>query len=236
MSEEQGIEISRGSAKRHTNQVTFRSLKNLIRDQLDSTWKSKERKEKYDPIEMISIDAQKMNDIVNTAINQYNNRPHKAVSQITPFSMEKHHYNEKKEKVYNDRPLTINEQSIEGQDIKKDQPQAIVQYVPKARVLPKPEQPPKLYAFIQKKAKLDHVISTVDNQKDIIIKDITKQLQAISQKNQEMYQLNYQLQQQMHHIKVEAEKQKVAREEGEERRNKRKNAVKAPIRETIEGT
>ena len=42
--EEQGIDISRGSAKGHTNQVmerTFRSLKDIIRDQMDSGWRKK---------------------------------------------------------------------------------------------------------------------------------------------------------------------------------------------------
>ena len=48
-----------------------------------------------------------------------------------------------------------------------------------------------------------------------------------------MCELNLQLQQKIQYIETESEKRLFAREEKEEKRNKRKNAVQAPIRETI---
>lgn len=98
--EEKKIEISRGSAKGHTNQVmerTFRSLKDLIRDQMDAHWREKRKgdiKEKtkkeinaYDPINKKSFNYQQMKDFVDNALNTYNNRPHGSLGKMSPFHM-----------------------------------------------------------------------------------------------------------------------------------------------------
>ena len=100
------------------------------------------------------------------------------------------------------------------------------------------EHQPRLFFFLQDR--FERVIETVENQKDIIIEDITEKLQEVNKKRplffskKCMYELNFQLQQQIHNIEVESEKQRNAREDAEQKRSKRKNAVETPIRETIE--
>ena len=80
----------------------------------------------------------------------------------------------------------------------------------------------------------ERVIDTVKDQQVFIIETITKQLKDATKERKEMYELNLQLQQQIHSLQVESEKQRIGREDTEQKREKRKNAVKAPIRETLE--
>lgn len=242
--EEQGIDISRGSVKGHTNQVmerTFRSLKDLIRDQMDSSWRKrrkvdiqenkKSEKKAYDPIKTINLDYQKMRETVENAYNTYNNRPHGAIGKMTPFAMEKalyEHYEGKKEALNSVPLLTKNEQSKQAEDIRKVQTDAIIRFVAKTRVLPKAEMQTRLYNYLQNW--FERVIDTVEDQKE----NTNKQIEKLKRRNQDLYELNLQLQQSLHNIELESEIQRVGREDAEEKRNKRKNAVKAPIRETIE--
>lgn len=246
--EEKNIEISRGSAKGHTNQVmerTFRTLKDLIREQMDKHWrekikgdiKDKKQKEKnaYDPIKRMAFNYQQMKEFVDNALNTYNNRPHGALGKMTPFHMEKalyQHYNEESENLKDIPPLAKNDQSENALQIRNVKEQAIISFIAKAKVLPSNERDLRFYQYLEEG--FERVIDTVKDQQVFIIETITKQLKDANKQRKDMYELNLQLQQQIHTLQVESEKQRIAREDTEQKKEKRKNAVKAPIRETIE--
>ena len=71
-------------------------------------------------------------------------------------------------------PLTKNDQNEAALQIRDVQNDAIVQFVAKAKVLPRAELEARLYTFLQDR--FDRLTDTVENQKDFIIEDITKQL------------------------------------------------------------
>ena len=112
---------------------------------MDIPWRKKRKsdiKEKNlkKPYVPISLDYQKIGEIVSNALNMFNNRPHKAIGKMTTFFMEKalyEHYQGKKENLTGVPPLFKNEQSKQGEDILKVQTDAIVRFVAKTHVLPK---------------------------------------------------------------------------------------------------
>ena len=216
--EERNIEISRGSAKGHTNQVmerTFRSLKDLFRDQMDKHWrekikgdvKNKTKKEKsaYDPINKLSFSYQQMKDFVDNALNTYNNRPHGALGKMTPFHMEKalyQHYNEESENLKDIPPLAKNDQNENALQIRNVKEQAIISFIAKAKVLPLNELDLRFYQYLEEG--FERVIDTVKDQQVFIIETITKQLKDATKQRKDMYELNLQLQQQIHSLQVES--------------------------------
>lgn len=216
--EERKIEISRGSAKGHTNQVmerTFRSIKDLIRDQMDTQWrekrkgdiKDKKKKEKnaYDPINNISLSYKQMKDFVDNALNTYNNRPHGALGKMTPFHMEKalyQHYNEKSEELKHIPPLAKNDQNENALQIRDVKEQAIIRFIAKAKVLPVNELDLRFYQYLEEG--FERVIDTVRDEQEFIIESITKQLKDATKERKDMYELNLQLQQQIHSLQVES--------------------------------
>jgi hypothetical protein len=81
------IKISVGSAKAHSNQVLercFCTLKNIIRRSFEPLWKEGQP----DPLNKERLDSKTVAHFVNNAIEQYNNKPHKALYVMSPNRME----------------------------------------------------------------------------------------------------------------------------------------------------
>lgn len=81
----------------------------------------------------------------------------------------------------------------------------------------------RLFHFLQNWFR--RVINTVESQKNPVIEQVTK-------KYKDMYELDTIFQQSLHNIEIESEKMTL--EDGQEKTDKRKNAMQAPIRETIQ--
>ena len=81
------IKITIGSAEAHSNQVIercFRTLKNIIRRDLNPLWKEGQP----DPLEQNTIDYNKIKHIVKNSIEFYNDKPHKGILGMSPNRME----------------------------------------------------------------------------------------------------------------------------------------------------
>lgn len=218
-----------------------------MRSFLDQNWKPRKRKgknkeavinEPYDPLYLIKLEPKKMTEVVLTAINQYNNKAHAGIHRMTPHSMEdalfrQHNYKKQQEiqtgNIITVPKLTKNVISDEAQRIKQEQVEAIIKYASQVQILPAQEEQPTLYALIHRR--FEYLLKAMQNhtkrQKDEVIEEITR-------KYQDLYEINLQLQQTLHTIEKETEKQRILRENSEEKRKRRKNAIKAPIRETID--
>jgi site-specific recombinase XerD len=197
--------------------------------------KTKKEINAYDPLNKKSFNYQQMKDFVDNALNTYNNRPHGSLGKMSPFHMEKalyQHYNERNEDLKDIPPLAKNDQNENALQISDVKEQAIIHFTAKAKVLPVNELDYRFYQYLEEG--FERVIDTVKEQQDFIIESIMKQLKDATKQREDMYELNLQLQQQIHSIQVESEKQRIAREEIEQKREKKKNAIKAPIRETLE--
>lgn len=172
--EKLGIQISRGSAKGHHNQVierTFRTIKGFMRPLIDTKWKPAERKGKYknkvvdqayDPINVLKVEPKRMQEVVLEAINMYNNKPHTAIHRMTPMSMEDallRHYNVKKQReIKTGEVLVIPKltkiiRNHDAQKVKEDQVQAIVNYAVQSNILPDLQPFPLLLALLKQKWK-----------------------------------------------------------------------------------
>lgn len=81
------INLTLGSANAHSKQVIeryFRTIKNIIRRSFQPLWKEGQP----DPLGQKRVDYKKINHIVNKAIEQYNDKPHKALYGMSPNRME----------------------------------------------------------------------------------------------------------------------------------------------------
>lgn len=63
---------------------TFRTLKNILRNSLQTDWKTNGG----DPLTQKGFTIKQMDVALQTAIEFYNNKPHKALNHMTPNHME----------------------------------------------------------------------------------------------------------------------------------------------------
>lgn len=179
-----------------------------------------------------------MQQVILEGINKYNNKPHSCIHRMTPMSMEDallRHYNVKKQReektgeILVIPKLTKNISNSDAQKVKNDQVEAIINYASQLKILPNLQPFPLLLAFITERMEVlkEELLTNSERQKNEII-------QKYEERHQDLYEVNLELRKSVHNIEREAEMQRIARETSEQRRNKRKNAIKAPIRETID--
>jgi len=209
--DEHQIQISRGSTKGHDNQVierTFRTLKDILRTQLQVDWKYKS---KTDPLKQKGFSIKQIDEALQKAIEIYNNKPHKALYLMSPNQMEEALFQQNYEEKNNNHNhhekvplLARNSNSIEANEIINYKHQVI-----------------QNYAGNWQRFFLD------------FRNENAQKLNQIATQNHNLYQQNLQLQEALSFVKTEMEVMQKARIRAEQRREKRQKATKQVMRDSI---
>lgn len=207
------IQISRGSTKKHDNQVierTFRTLKNLLKIHLQADWKPKSKK---DPLNQKGFSITQIDVALQKAIEIYNNKPHKALYLMTPNQMEKALFHKNNQEKNNNNHETHHEKvPLLAQNDHSIEPNQIRHY--KDQVIQK-------YAGNWQQFFLD------------FRNENAQKLNQITAQNQNLYQQNLELQKALSFVKSEMEVMQKARLQAEQRREKRQKAKKQIMRDSI---
>lgn len=212
--DEHQIQISRGSTKGHDNQVierTFRTLKNILRTQLQLNWKPNSK----DPLNQKGFDIKRIDAALQKAIEIYNNKPHKALYLMTPNQMEEALFqqnNKENNSSHNHDHENYKKVPLLARNGHSTEAHEIINY--KQQVI-------KNYAGDWQRFFLDF-----RNENSL-------QLNKIAAQNQNLYQQNLKLQEALSFVKNEMEVMQKARIQTEQRKEKRQNARKQIIRDSI---
>lgn len=222
--EQLNIDRSRGSAKAYQNQAIERlnaSIKNILRSIINPKWKKKQP----DPFSNLQFSFEEMDSFIKQAIEVYNQRPHKALHGLSPNQMEEALYL----KHGNQHPTNFTELVI----AKDNSPLAIAaeQYKQKVALEYKGDwerffldwrtqqetfQQQLIQELRQDKEKAEQTLEELTKQYD----NIYTQNLELTRKLEEVYQESLQL--------------KKEREEKQFKKQRKKEAQKLPLRDTID--
>ena len=213
--EEHKIQISRGSTKGHDNQVierTFRTLKDLLRAQLQPGWKPALKQQ--DPLKQKGFSIQQIDEALQKAIEIYNNKPHKALYLMTPNQMEEALFQQNYQEENNNNIQEHQTPKIPLLASNGDSKEAIEIRNYKHKVI-------KNYAGNWQRFFLD------------FRNENAQKLNQIVTQNHDLYQQNLKLQEALTFVKNEMEVMQKARIQTEQRKEKRQKATKQIMRDSI---
>jgi site-specific recombinase XerD len=207
-----GITHSRGSSEGHQNQVIERlnrSIKDIIKTELNSSWRKSDPK--IDPLKTLDLSIEKFSALVTKSIEIYNNRPHRMLQHSTPNEMEealfKAHLNEHPKGI-----ILYNAQSDVYQDY---QTKVLTEYQG------------DWVRFFDEWLK-----ETRENHAEVIM-TLKEKAAAATEQYESLYSKYLKIQQDLERVLDESLIAKEARESREARKSAHKNRKKAPVREVI---
>ena len=219
-----GIKTSRGSAKAYQNQVVERlnrTIKDRLRLLLDPSWKKK--REKVDPLKEIKYSFQEFSSLVNKGIEQYNQKPHKALSGLSPNQMEEALFLQHKGNHPKDLQLiTANDDSAQAVFIRQYKQEVAEKYKGKWERF-----------FIEWRFKQEEFQGKVVEQVKENEKIARLRAQELLDQYENLYHQHLKTQKQVELLHQQALQNQQERKEKEGRKLKRKQAKKQDLRQTI---
>ena len=201
------IKISVGSAEAHSNQVIercFRTLKSILRRSLQPSWKEKQP----DPLLKQPFDPEKVVLVVKEGIEFYNQKPHKALYGMSPNYMEK--------------ALFIHSKAVN--------------FIDKEMIPPLTKNVHSVAASQNIKFKQDAIRNFQGNWAKFFVdfKNMASDgFKSLEEQNKNLYHQNLSLMKDLSLVRDEIEIMKHERKRKEQIKEKRKNAQKLNIRDSI---
>ena len=221
---------SKGLSYKNQNQVVERlnrTLKSMIREEMIG---KKWDKSVQDPFEANIYSEQEVIDFVKQAIENYNNKPHRALFGLSPNHMEEALY----QKHQNNKPteltlISFNDESELAYNLRNYKEQVALQYKGDWERF-----------FVEWRQTQQEQFQTHQDQWHQVIKEVTQSANEarqrenkISQEYQNLFNTNLEIQKQMEFLHQQALELQKEKEIKEELKIKKQQAKKLPLRDTI---
>lgn len=218
------ITPSRGSAEGSQNQIIERlnrTIKLILRQIISPKW----TKRKPDPLGQLQYSYEEMASLIKQAIEQYNQRPHKALNSLSPNQMEEALFLEHggKHPAYDGELITANDGSPEAK--------AMIEY--KKEVALNYQVDWHRY-FVEWRTTQETFQQEIINELRQDKQKAQEQLSELSDKYQNIYTQNLEMQRKLEEVYQESLLLKREREDKLLKKQRKKNAQKQPLRDTID--
>ncbi len=209
------IKRSRGSAKAHQNQVIERlnrTLKDILRNKMDSQWKINN----IDPLLNMEVPFEQMSQVVKESIEFYNNKKHSSLFFMTPNLMEEALFNKHKNQLPENKQLLLaKNKTLQGDLLKQYKYELVHKFKGDWETF-----------FIEWEKKQTYQFNE-------IIKTIKEKAQQTENEYQSLFKQNLDLQIQLEEINKKNQQDIQKEKDIQFKKEKRKNAKKLPLRDTI---
>lgn len=222
--EQLNIKRSRGSAEAYQNQIVerlHRSIKLIIRQKINPNW----TKHELDPLKQLRFSFEQMASLINEAIEFYNQRPHKSLYGLSPNQMEEALFL----KHGNKHPTNIGE-LITAND-ESPQAKAITEYKKDVALNYKGDWE---RFFIDWRIKQETFQQELINELRQNKQKAQQKINEISTQYQNLYTQNLELQRKLEEVYQESLRLKKEREHKLLKKQRKRDAQKLPLRDTID--
>ena len=210
------IKQSRGSPKRHQNQVVERlnrTIKDILRNRIDPDWV----KTKWDPFKRLIFSPERMSLLVHQGIEFYNQRPHRFLHSLSPNQMEEalflQHGGQHPENV--GKLIVANDNSIAATAMRQYKEEVSLKY-----------QGSWANFFVEWRAKQENFqVKLVEEIRDNKQRN-EQQSREMAEKYENLYTQNLELQRKVEEVHQESLVNKQEREDRQLRKLKKKDAQK----------
>ena len=222
--EQLNIKRSRGSAKAYQNQVVERlhgSIKLILRQIIDPNWTKKQP----DPLSQLQISFEDMASLIKQAIEQYNQRPHRSLYGLSPNQMEEALFLKHGDQHPTDvgELITANDESPQARAIILYKKEVALNY-----------QGDWERFFIDWRTKQETFQRELIDQLRQDKQKAQAKLNEISTQYENLYTQNLDLQRKLEEVYQESLRLKKEREEKLLKKQRKRDAQKLPLRDTID--
>lgn len=222
--EQLNIKRSRGSAEAYQNQIIERlnrSIKLILRQKINPNW----TKHEPDPLRQLRFSFEQMASLINEAIEFYNQRPHKSLYGLSPNQMEEalflKHGNKHPTNV--GELITANNESPQAKAITEYKKQVALNY-----------QGDWERFFVDWRIKQETFQQELINELRQDKQKAQQKINEIATQYENLYTQNLELQRKLEEVYQESLRLKKEREDKLLKKQRKKNAQKLPLRETID--
>src|SRR3569623_58194 len=222
--EQLNIKRSRGSAEAYQNQKEerlHRSIKHILRLKINTNW----TKQEPDPLHQLRFSFEQMDSLIFEAIEFYNQRPHKALYGLSPNQMEEALFL----KHGNKHPTNVGELITDNNE--SPQAKAITEF--KKEVALNYQGDWERF-FVEWRIKQENFQQELINELRQDKQKAQEKISEIATQYENLYTQNLELQRKLEEVYKESLRLKKEREDKLLKKQRKKNAQKMPLRETVD--